>query len=111
MGSRRAQLHSLAKRDPRFSRIAPSFRPSCLNRPENGMLTRSMAEQGYGSPLSHGNETGVTLLDIRRDSTTRSAGGGVADTGAPGGSRQKHGNLRGGGGGAGDGDTVSGRPS
>ncbi|CAM9838687.1 unnamed protein product, partial [Ectocarpus sp. 8 AP-2014] len=77
----------------------------------NGMLTRSMAEHGYGSPLSHGNEAGVTLPDVHRDSPTRSAGGGVADTGAPGGSRQKHGNLRGGGGGAGDGDTVSGRPS
>lgn len=69
------------------------------------MLTRSMAEQGYGSPLSGGNEKGVTLPDVH-------AGGGVADTGAPGGSRKKHGNLRGGGGsGAGDGDAVSGRPS
>ncbi|CAM9846880.1 unnamed protein product [Ectocarpus fasciculatus] len=75
--------------------------------PGNGMLTRSMAEQGYGSPLSGGNEKGVTLPDVH-------AGGGVADTGAPGGSRKKHGNLRGGGGGgsgAGDGDAVSGRPS
>ncbi|CAM9411507.1 unnamed protein product [Ectocarpus sp. 12 AP-2014] len=77
----------------------------------NGMLTRCMAEQGYGSPLSHGNETGVTLPQVHRDSQTRSPGGGVADTGAPGGLRQKHGNLRGGGGGAGDGDTVSVRPS
>ncbi|CAM9827330.1 unnamed protein product [Ectocarpus sp. 4 AP-2014] len=71
--------------------------------PGNGMLIRSMAEQGYGSPL--------TLPDVHRDSPTRSAGGGVTDTGAPGGSRKKHGNLRGGGGEAGDDDTVSGRPS
>lgn len=78
------------------------------------MLTRSMAEQGYGSPVSHGHEKPLTLPDVHRGSPTRSAGGGVADTGAPGGSRKKHGNLRGGGGGGGggDGDTaVSGRPS
>ncbi|CAB1098683.1 unnamed protein product [Ectocarpus sp. CCAP 1310/34] len=77
----------------------------------NSMLTRSMAEQGYGSLLSHGNETGVTLPDVHRDSPTRYSGGGFADTGAPGGSGKNHGYLRGGGGGAGDDDTVSGRPS